>query len=1669
MFKKLRPTFSVVSLAFAVVALIVGGLMAAGYSPQLASIFSSRSVSTDSTAKAQTLAASLSEESLRDNLPPITSADTEKFLSRVETHTMASGRESDVKGGELALLTDTDKDAFPGLSGDAGEMEPEKDVEDLFQQESYWLNRVTYPTGRFNPAWVRQAAAQDADIQRGIPDGRAVEREALGNSPFALSTTSFTALGPDPERMTGCTGCYDYGKTAGRVNAIVVDPTTTTNGSIVAYLATIGGGVAKTTTCCTTSTTWSLLTDDPLIATTSIDTLAMDPNHHNTVYAGTGDLNYGSFSMGSQGILKTTDGGATWTVLGANVFGAAYVEPAGEFPQYDAVGKVRVDPNNSNRVVAGTKKGIFISYDAGTNWTGPCVTNAFTTQRQDTTGLELTNMGGGMTRILVAVGTRGFATPVQYDLGAQGANGLYKGTLPPSGCPGDFTLVTRNDNGFVFGNAVSGSNNYATGAPMNAGSGDPYGGPNIGNQLSRMDIAVAPSNPNVIYAQVGSIAGNSASGCGGGSGCQLGVWSSIDGGATWSFMTGSAGGSLRACSGTGTQSTGSGSAGGGDYPQNWYDQGMAVDPNNPDRVFVDTFDTWLANRTGSTFYNITCGYAGTPVANHVVHVDHHALAFVSGSSSMLLEGSDGGIFFTANANAAAEATLRPTWINMDNGLNTVEFYAGDISGNFANDPAPHAVGGAQDNGPSSVKFPGTPTGSTQWQMGLGGDGFSGQIDPMGTGPTQAVGTIALTTGGATAGQQFVIGSQTFTFVALRATTGEVTLNSSTTTEGNNIVTAINADLAGVVTSARTGANVNVTAVTAGAGGNSIAFNNINSANFSMNGSGFLGGTTQGGLPGSLRIWQGNNSGGVSRCVTNCTNSGASWASSRGNWSGDQQSFVLPINMFKGGIPGGDDCGPAGPTSGCSHLIAGTTRVYETISGANATVPTSAWYITNNPVGAAAGPNLTKGTLGNRSYINQVKYSPKYQSVAIVGTNDGNVQIGFNLGTGTASQANWVNVTGGNTVLPNRPILGIALDPIVPAANVPVGYAAVGGFNANSPTTPGHVFQVSCGVDCGAFTWLDKSGNLPDIPVDSIINNPNYPQQVFAGTDFGLYFTNDITQASPTWYRFTDGLPAVMIWDMQIDRGSTVLSLWTRGRGAYVWPLPMGPAGIPSPSPTPTSAPFCPDVTTPTFTSQTGPGGVPVTIPINSTDLTGKGVIAADVTFTYNPAVLSPLPGDISITAGTTSPTAQITYNAATPGTIVISVFDSSVFSGEGTLVDLHMKIIGPIGSVTPLGLSNFRYNGNTVCSTSASGTLTIIGGDITGRVLFENEPFPISTVSPTPTPKVVPNARLDAVGGSSFFQLSDADGYYTLSGFGPGPYTVTASRPDENPMAPNGIFSNDPSLVAQHVVGLITLNMVQQRAADVSGLHTLSSYDAALIAQWVVGVNNPINLSGKWVFTPTSTTPNTFVNSSQNYLALLMGDVNGDWSPTLMRPILPNRNSVVASVPNTKAPRGSIVTIPVSLNNTNGRGITSYQFDVHFDPAVIAPADIAADLAGTISDGFGFASNSPEPGLLKVVVYGTAPVSANGVYVNLMFRTIGTVGSSSTITLDGFRMNDGTSAVRVISGLVEVTSSGNASTDNAAVSVVTGGGRTTSVSAARGAFDLWDLAAGKTYSLTAKL
>lgn len=827
----------------------------------------------------------------------------------------------------------------------------------------YWAIRLAYGGDprhmRFEPRWLLAAAAQDKQVTSGVPTGvRTYQRSST--TPLALDPDAFTLLGPKPLAGEG----FGNGNNAGRTNVIVSDPDDPT----IAYLGSDGGGVWKTTNCCSAATTWEVKTDFPEVASMAIGDIAIDPNHHNVLYAGTGDLRYGSFSFGSAGILKSVDKGETWSLLGADVFNPLFGPSADGFPQYQSIGKVVVDPNQSNNVIVSAKTGVYFSYDAGDTWAGPCYTNAFATganaQRQDTTGLLAVDRGGN-TVLYAAVGVRGLPTPVQPDLANNGANGVYRAAMPASGCPAvaDWTLL---GNGF----------------PAGTGNGTPN------QSRGRLELAVAPSDPLTLYAMFTNVASRGI----------LGIYKTGNGGDSWT--------QVGAPSNPGSQM--------------WYDAGLTVSPTDPNVLFVSTVDLFRSKDGGTTYTNLTNSYSGGPV-----HPDNHARAVVGGDANKVLNGNDGGVYYLDNA-LTATSSSNANWVALNDTLPTIEVYHGDLTGDFATSGTPGAAAGFQDNGSASVVFSGTPA-ATTWNSTYGGDGIVSRIEPV-------------------LGQRWYHSSQNGDVVA------------------------------------------------------------------STNG------------PGSANV------------------------DASGNWGGDILSFIFPFEIYRYGAL---DAPGSGCTSaqGCTHLIAGSNRVWETTSGG---INGSGW--------AAKTGNLTKNNLvlggDNRSYINNLHYSVSDPSIAIVGSNDGNVQYVFGLGGSAA--ANAVDVTGNNAVLPNRPIQDVATDPFDPL----LGYAAVGGFSANTmspPATPGHVFQVTCSAQCASFSWVDKSGNLPDIPANAIIANPHIPHQVFVGTDWGLYYTNDIRVASPLWQRF-EGLPHVMVWSFSIDRGFTTLAAFTRSRGVWAWPLPSAAIG-----------------------------------------------------------------------------------------------------------------------------------------------------------------------------------------------------------------------------------------------------------------------------------------------------------------------------------------------------------------------------------------------------------------------------------------------------------------------------------------------------------------------------
>lgn len=265
-------------------------------------------------------------------------------------------------------------------------------------------------------------------------------------------------------------------------------------------------------------------------------------------------------------------------------------------------------------------------------------------------------------------------------------------------------------------------------------------------------------------------------------------------------------------------------------------------------------------------------------------------------------------------------------------------------------------------------------------------------------------------------------------------------------------------------------------------------------------------------------------------------------------------------------------------------------------------------------------------------------------------------------------------------------------------------------------------------------------------------------------------------------------------------------------------------------------------------------------------------------------------------------------------------------------------------------------------------------------------------------------------------------GTYTLSGMGAGAYTVTPSKTGEDFGALTG---NDSALIAQHVVGLITLSSTQQTVADVSGAGGVTSFDAALIARYVVSLPGSGN-SGSWIFVPTSRSyPDVNTNqTAQDYSALLMGDVTGNWlNPAASRPasVRSGKKAVQIAAGKASGLPKSAITVPITVSDTTGKGVVAYQFELVYNAKVIEPQAIPVEVVGSISDKMTVTANAETPGVIKVVVFGALPIESKGLLLNLKFTAIGDEGSRSPLTWKSFMFNEGDLRSVTTDGQVEIT------------------------------------------------
>jgi photosystem II stability/assembly factor-like uncharacterized protein len=156
----------------------------------------------------------------------------------------------------------------------------------------FFYQKRAFPFDRIPAGAVARAQAQAAAL-----------RSSLRMAPPPIAGSQWTSIGPAAIPISG--------GSIGRLTAIAVHPTD----PATIYIGGAQGGVWKTTD---GGAGWVPLTDGE--CSLAMGWLAIDPVNPNIVYAGTGEQHFSGDSYYGCGLLRSTDGGATWTQHGASVF-----------------------------------------------------------------------------------------------------------------------------------------------------------------------------------------------------------------------------------------------------------------------------------------------------------------------------------------------------------------------------------------------------------------------------------------------------------------------------------------------------------------------------------------------------------------------------------------------------------------------------------------------------------------------------------------------------------------------------------------------------------------------------------------------------------------------------------------------------------------------------------------------------------------------------------------------------------------------------------------------------------------------------------------------------------------------------------------------------------------------------------------------------------------------------------------------------------------------------------------------------------------------------------------------------------------------------------------------------------------------------------------------------
>ncbi len=202
------------------------------------------------------------------------------------------------------------------------------------------------------------------------------------------------------------------------------------------------------------------------------------------------------------------------------------------------------------------------------------------------------------------------------------------------------------------------------------------------------------------------------------------------------------------------------------------------------------------------------------------------------------------------------------------------------------------------------------------------------------------------------------------------------------------------------------------------------------------------------------------------------------------------------------------------------------------------------------IGPAGGTDLTDqsstfyGTTRRGGAVAVVARAPQNTGTLWAATGAGRIFISDNADT-AASTVTFTRLDISAANSPGRFVSAIAIDTSAPNH----AFISYSGYNANTPSQPGHVFEVT--RNGNAATWVDRSYNLPDFPITSLVRD-DVTGDLYAANDFGVM---RLAKGAAAWTVAGSALPMVEVPSLTIVPAARLLYAATHGRSAWMLQLP----------------------------------------------------------------------------------------------------------------------------------------------------------------------------------------------------------------------------------------------------------------------------------------------------------------------------------------------------------------------------------------------------------------------------------------------------------------------------------------------------------------------------------